>query len=205
MILSRLRPVAGDGVEAFGDQFLDQLRARGLVLDQHDRGLEPLVLLAHRALQFGVFHAPAQDVDQVEVLARDAPARAHAEIAELGRLVGGVPALHDALEARRQLVGRIAPEPGRLDEAAAQRGGRLLVLAGEIVFADRAADMLEHATRLAFRVQGLAAAAGEMLRPEAACRPAGSRRPRRSPGSARPPTPPAPAHGRRDRLRAADA
>jgi hypothetical protein len=30
-----LRAVAGDGVEAFGDQFLDELRAGGFVLDQH--------------------------------------------------------------------------------------------------------------------------------------------------------------------------
>jgi hypothetical protein len=90
------------------------------------------------------------------------PASAHAEIAELGRLVGGVPALQDALEGGGQLVRRIAPEPGRLDEAAAQWGGCLLVLAGEIVFADRAADMLEHRTRLAFRVQRLAASAGEI-------------------------------------------
>src|SRR5277367_1065957 len=120
------------------------------------------MLVAHDALQLGVFHAPAQYVDEVEVLARDAPARAHAEIAELARLVGGVPALQDALEGGGQLVRQVAPEPGRLDEAAAQRGGRLLVLAGKIVFADRAADMLEDGTRLALRVQRLAAAAGEI-------------------------------------------
>ncbi len=34
---SRWRAVAGDSVQTLGDQFLDQLRARGLVLDQHDR------------------------------------------------------------------------------------------------------------------------------------------------------------------------
>ena len=45
-------------------------------------------------------------------------------------------------------------------------GRGLLVLAGEIIFADRAADMLEHGARLALRVQCLAALAGEMLRPE---------------------------------------
>jgi hypothetical protein len=45
-------------------------------------------------------------------------------------------------------------------------GGGLLVLAGEIVFADRAADMLEDGARLALRVQRLAAAAGEILPPE---------------------------------------
>jgi TPR repeat protein len=37
-------------------------------------------------------------MQEIEVLAANAPTRAHAEIAELGRLVGGVPALHDAVE-----------------------------------------------------------------------------------------------------------
>src|SRR4029077_6783635 len=55
-------------------------------------------LLEHRALQFAIVHALAQDMQQAQVLPRDAPARARAEIAELGRLVGGVPALHDAVE-----------------------------------------------------------------------------------------------------------
>jgi hypothetical protein len=44
------------------------------------------------------------------------------------------------------------PEPGRLDEPAAQWRRGLLVLAGEIVFADRPADLLEHRDRLARRV-----------------------------------------------------
>jgi hypothetical protein len=71
-----LRPVAGNRVETLGDQLLDQLRARGLVLDQHDIGPEPLILRAHFALQLGVFHAPAQRVDQIQVLAVDPPAGA---------------------------------------------------------------------------------------------------------------------------------
>ena len=37
-------------------------------------------------------------MQEIEVLAGDAPARADAEIAELGRRVGGVPALHNAVE-----------------------------------------------------------------------------------------------------------
>src|ERR1700730_8580241 len=125
-----LRLVAGDGMQAQLDQFLDPLGARGLVLDQHDTGIEGLGLLAHRALQFGVLRAPAQYMQQIEVLAGDAPARAHAEIAELGRLVGGVPALHDAVESGGQLIGRVSPEPRRLDHAAALRCRHLLVLAG---------------------------------------------------------------------------
>src|SRR5439155_6572114 len=97
------------------DQFLDQLGARGLVLDQDDTGVEGLGLRAYRALQFGIFHALAQYMQQIEVLAGDAPARAHAEIAELGRLVGGVPALHDTVEEGGPLARRVSPEPRRLD------------------------------------------------------------------------------------------
>src|SRR6202035_820286 len=73
----------------------------------------------------------------------DPPGRAHAEIAELGRLVGGVPALDDVVEALRPFVLAIALEPLHLHEAAAQWGGGLLILAGEIVFPDGAADPLE--------------------------------------------------------------
>src|SRR6266446_10106061 len=105
-------------------------------------------------------------MQKIEVLAGDAPARADAEIAELGRLVGGVPALHDAVEALRPLVRRISPEPCRLDHAAALRCWHLLVLAGEIVFADRPADLLEHLERLARGMQGLALLAAEGLLPE---------------------------------------
>jgi hypothetical protein len=54
-----LRLIAGDGVEAVGDQLLDQLGARRLVLDQHDIGVKGSGLLAHRALQLGKLHAPA--------------------------------------------------------------------------------------------------------------------------------------------------
>jgi|GEM_PF-5627102 len=41
----------------------------------------------------------------------------------------------------------------------------LLVLAGEIVFADRPADLLEHGERLALGVQRIALAPGKMPRP----------------------------------------
>jgi len=57
--LVRLRLIAGDRVQALLDRFLDQLDARGLVLDQYYLGLEGRALLAYRALQFGVLHAPA--------------------------------------------------------------------------------------------------------------------------------------------------
>ena len=53
LVLTRL--VAGGGVEAIGDQLLDQLGARGLVLDQHDTGAVERVLVAHGALQLRVF------------------------------------------------------------------------------------------------------------------------------------------------------
>ena len=91
--------------------------------------------------------------------------------AELARLVGGVPALHDAVELVRPLVGRVASEPRRLDHAAALRRRGLLVLAGEIIFADPrdkpgdAADLLEHFRRLALGMQCLAAASDKIPRP----------------------------------------
>jgi hypothetical protein len=47
-------------VQPVGHEFLDQLRARGLVLDQYDARGEGLGLVAHRTLQFGIFHVPAQ-------------------------------------------------------------------------------------------------------------------------------------------------
>jgi len=65
--------VAGYRVQALLDQLLDQLGAGGLVLDQYDTGFEGRALLAYRALQFGIFHALAQHVRQVRVLALDGP------------------------------------------------------------------------------------------------------------------------------------
>jgi len=73
--LVRLRLIAGDGVEAFLHQLLDQLGPRGLVLDQHDTGAEVRVLLAHRALQFRVFHALAQYAEEIKVFAQYPPGR----------------------------------------------------------------------------------------------------------------------------------
>jgi hypothetical protein len=70
--LVALRLVAGDGVKTLGDQLLDQLGPRGLVLDQHDTRAEPLVLPPHRLLQLGIFQAPPQHVEQIEVLAGNA-------------------------------------------------------------------------------------------------------------------------------------
>jgi len=129
-----------------------------------------LALLAHRALQLGIFHAPPQHVQQVKVLALDPPGGADAEIAELGGLVGGVPALHDAVELVGAFVRCVAPEPRRLDHAAAQWRRGLLALAGDPrnevsggLFAQGAADLLEHVERLALGMQGLARSAAEGL------------------------------------------
>ena len=43
----------------------------------------------------------------------------------------------------RPLVGRVIPEPRRLDHGRRPAAPRLLVLAGKIVFADRGADLLD--------------------------------------------------------------
>ena len=45
-----LRLIAGDRVQPFCHQLLDQLGSRGLVLDQHDTRFEGRALLAYRAL-----------------------------------------------------------------------------------------------------------------------------------------------------------
>jgi hypothetical protein len=58
-----LRSIAADRVQALADEFLDQLGARGLVLDRDDIWVEAGVLVARRALQLRVFHAPAQNVE----------------------------------------------------------------------------------------------------------------------------------------------
>src|SRR5204863_9159374 len=93
------------------------------------------------------------------------PGRTDAEVAQLGRLVGGIPALHDALKALRPLVLAVTLEPCFFDHPAAQGCGGLLILAGEIVFADRPADVLAGGERLALGVQCLALPPGEALRP----------------------------------------
>ena len=77
------------------------------------------------------------------------PGCAYREIAQFGGFVSGVPALHDALEALRPFVLTIAPEPFGLDQAATQGRRRLLILAGKIVLANRATDVLQNGERLA--------------------------------------------------------
>jgi hypothetical protein len=67
---------------------------------------------------------------------------------------GGVRILNQSPPAPFRESVRIAEH---LDHAAALRGRGLLLLAGEIIFADGAADLLEHGERLAFGVQCLAA------------------------------------------------
>src|SRR5207248_7776110 len=53
--------------------------------------------------------------------------------------------------------------PFRLDQTAAQRGGGLLILAGEVVFADRPPNTVEGVERLTVGMQGLALTAPEAL------------------------------------------
>src|SRR3984893_18547164 len=91
------RLVAGDAMAAVGDQLLDQLGARGLVLDQHLVRTEQAQLLPHGALERRVLEPPAEHSEEEEVLAFHSPSCAHREVADLGRLVGGVPALHDTV------------------------------------------------------------------------------------------------------------
>src|SRR5437868_2609158 len=129
------RLVARDTMAAILDQLLDQLGARGLVLDQHLSRVEQALLLAHGALERRILEPPAEHTEEEEMLAAHTPSRANREIAELRRLVGGVPALHDAVEAFRPLVLAVTFEPFGFHHAAAQRSGMnpasALVLAGQ--------------------------------------------------------------------------
>jgi hypothetical protein len=64
---SGARRASGDGVQALGDQLLDQLSPGRLssIITPLAKGL---ALLAYRALQFRIFHGPAQHMQQIEVL-----------------------------------------------------------------------------------------------------------------------------------------
>src|SRR6266446_2367379 len=85
-------------------------------------------------------------IDKKEVFASDTPGCAHRKIAELGRLIGCIPALHGALEGLRPLLLAVTLEPFGLDLAAAQWGWGLLIMAGEVVFADGPPDAVKGAT-----------------------------------------------------------
>ena len=83
----------------------------------------------------------------------DAPSRADGIIGELGRLARRVPALDDLIEARWALLWAIAPKPGFLDHSAAGRRRRLLILSGEVIFADSRSDALQRFEQFALRVK----------------------------------------------------
>src|SRR5438105_8415546 len=121
LIASRLVP--DDALAAIGDQLLDQLGAGGLVLDQHLGRTELVLLLAYGALERWILEPPAEHTEEEEVLVLHSPGCAHREIAELGRLVGGVPALHDAVEALREFVIAVAFEPKSGSWLGCQLGG----------------------------------------------------------------------------------
>src|SRR5437763_3468952 len=110
------RLVTRDSMAAIGDQFLDQLGTRSLILDQHDSCAMTVLLLAHRSLERRIFETVAEEIEEKEILVSYSPSRAHREIAELGRFVGGIQALHDAVEERRQFIHAVAIVTGSLDQ-----------------------------------------------------------------------------------------
>jgi len=79
-----------------------------------------------------------EPMEQVEALAHDAPRGADAIITKFGRLVGGVPALHDLLKPSWQFGAVVSSEPSLLDQSTTKGRRRLLVLAGEGVFPKQA-------------------------------------------------------------------
>src|SRR5437763_17221120 len=74
------RLVSRDTVAAIGDQLLDQLGARGLVLDQHELVLEEALRLEHRAFEGRKIGQPAEHTEEKEVLAVASPSRTIREI-----------------------------------------------------------------------------------------------------------------------------
>src|SRR5262249_59928974 len=98
----------------------------------------------------------AQQTQEINFFAADTPSRADAKITELSRLVGGVPALHDAVKALRSFLVVITLEPFGLDQTPAQGRGGLLILASKVVLADRPPEMSECREWLALGVQRLA-------------------------------------------------
>jgi len=71
--LVAFRLVLGDGRASIDDQLLDQLGARGHVLDQHNAGVEQTLLLTRRAFEVRVLEPLAQHAQQIKVLVFDAP------------------------------------------------------------------------------------------------------------------------------------
>ena len=79
------------------DCTLEPTARPGGVESSHDSPLEG-------AFEVRVFEPLAQHAEQTKLLAFDPPGRADAQVAQLGRLVGGIPALHDAVEALRPIL-----------------------------------------------------------------------------------------------------
>src|SRR5690242_14755216 len=91
------RLVAGHTVAAISYQLLDELSAGGLVLDQHLGRIKQALLLEDGPLERRILEPPSEHTEEEDVLATHSPGCAYREITELGGLVGGVPALHDAV------------------------------------------------------------------------------------------------------------
>ena len=66
--LVAVRLIPRDTVVALGDQLLDQLGARRLVLDQHFGRAEQMLLLAHGALERGIFEPLPEYRKEEEIL-----------------------------------------------------------------------------------------------------------------------------------------
>ena len=137
-----------------------RLGARRLALDQHHTRLEDLALLAH--VRFGLgysmrLRSTCRRSRSLPLI----PQQVHT-LKSLSLLA--LLAVSQLCTTRSNLLGRsFAAQLRNLDHAAALRRRRLLVLAGEIIFAERAADLLEHLGRLALGMQGLARLAAEGL------------------------------------------
>ena len=158
--------VSRDARKARVDQVLDQLRPRRLVLDQDGHRTEEIALFAHGPFEVGKVELLAQDVEEIEVRALDAPSRTDGIVGKLRRLVRRVSVLDDLIEARRALLWAIAPEPSFLDHSAAGGSRRLLILSGEVIFTDVRSGALQRFERFALGMERCAGHSRERLAAE---------------------------------------
>src|SRR5713101_10000854 len=149
------RLISGDRVDPICLEILDQLSAGCPILDQNLVGPVPFREFLHLSLEVRAIEALTKYVQQVIPLFARTPGRAYAVIAELGRLVCGIPALYGLTEPLRAFTRLVVLQPSRFHHRTAERRRVLLVLGREIVLADRLTDLCQCRRRLALGVEDL--------------------------------------------------
>lgn len=139
-------------------QLLDQCVAAGRLLDQDPVGTEAPVEFEHGAAKIGVFHAPAQDIEQVPlpVAAPEPPGGAHGVVAARIGSHSRIPALYhfEELAAFGALV--VGAEPLEADHVTLGSDRLLLVLGREHERTEMASQLIERVVVLLRRVEQVA-------------------------------------------------